>query len=147
MTTSDTLSQNRRYTTDSFVGVPFKRGVAWVFDMLLIGVICTLILPFTAFTGIFFFPVLMLVVGFIYRWFTIAGGSATWGMRIVGIALRDDNGRPLESGTALLHTLGYSISVAFPPLQLISVLMMLIGARGQGLTDHVLGTVAINQHG
>ncbi len=133
-----------RFAPRHFAGVPFKRGLAWVFDVVLIAIICTLVLPFTAFTGIFFFPLLMLVVGFIYRWFTIAGESATWGMRIMGIALCDADGAPLNSGLALAHTFGYSISVAVPPLQLISIVLMLVSARGQGLTDHVLGTTAIN---
>ena len=145
MTTRDTPHQHTHFGPDSFAGVPLKRGVAWILDMVLIGLLCTLILPFTAFTGIFFFPVMMLVVGFIYRWFTIAAGSATWGMRIVGVSLRDHHGQPLESGTALAHTLGYSISVAIPPLQLISIAMMLLTERGQGLTDHLLGTIAVNQ--
>lgn len=145
MTTHDTFRQDPHFTPDNFAGVPLKRGIAWVMDMVLIGILCTLILPFTAFTGIFFFPVMMLVVGFIYRWFTIASGSATWGMRIVGVSLRDHHGQPLESGTALAHTLGYSISVAIAPLQLISIAMMLFTQRGQGLTDHLLGTIAINQ--
>ncbi|WP_234417139.1 RDD family protein [Loktanella sp. Alg231-35] len=127
-----------------YAGVPFKRGIAWVLDMVLIALLCTLILPFTAFTGVFFFPVLMLVVGFIYRWFTIAGGSATWGMRIMGIGLRDHHGAALSSGLALAHTFGYSVSVAVPPLQLISIILMLVTPRGQGLTDHLLGTTAVH---
>lgn len=125
-------------------GVPLKRGIAWLFDIVLIALLCALILPFTAFTGVFFFPFLMLVVGFIYRWFTIAGGSATWGMRIMGIGLRDHHGALLGSGLALSHTFGYTISVAIAPLQLISVVLMLVTTRGQGLTDHLLGTTAIN---
>lgn len=133
-----------RFAPHQFSGVPLKRGIAWVFDVILIAVLCTLVLPFTAFTGIFFFPFLMLVVGFIYRWFTIAGGSATWGMRMMGIALCDNDGAPLTSSLALAHTFGYTVSVALPPLQLISIILMLVTARGQGLTDHVLGTTAIN---
>lgn len=143
------MSMNHRPYTTSFVprlyaGVALKRGLAWVFDVVLIAMICTLVLPFTAFTGVFFFPFLMLVVGFIYRWFTIAGGSATWGMRIMGIGLRDNEGATLGSCLALAHTFGYSLSVAVPPLQLISIVLMLVSARGQGLTDHILGTMAIN---
>ena len=134
------------YTSDTqyYAGVPFRRGIAWVLDTILIALLCTLILPFTAFTGVFFFPVLMLVTGFLYRWFTIAGGSSTWGMRIMGIGLRDHRGAALSSGLALAHTFGYSISVAIPPLQLISVILMLVTPRGQGLTDHLLGTTAIH---
>jgi uncharacterized RDD family membrane protein YckC len=133
-----------RFNPHHFAGVPLKRGLAWVFDVILIGILCALILPFTAFTGVFYFPFLMLVVGFIYRWFTIAAGSATWGMRLMGIGLCDNQGAPLGSGLALAHTFGYTLSMAVPPLQLISVVLMLVTARGQGLTDHVLGTTAIN---
>jgi len=129
-----------------YEGVTVKRGIAWVFDMVLIAVLGAVILPFTAFTGVFFFPLLMLVVGFFYRWFTLAGGSSTWGMRMVGIRLRDIQGAPLSSGLALAHTVGYSLSIAIMPLQLISILLMLVTARGQGLTDLLLGTEAINTH-
>ena len=129
-----------------YESVTVKRGIAWVFDMVLIAVLGAVILPFTAFTGVFFFPLLMLVVGFFYRWFTLAGGSSTWGMRMVGIRLRDIQGAPLSSGLALAHTVGYSLSIAIMPLQLISILLMLVTARGQGLTDLLLGTEAINTH-
>ena len=128
-----------------YAGVPFKRAVAWVFDMVLIGVLAALIVPFTAFTGLFFFPFLMLVVGFFYRWFTLSGGSATWGMRLMSIELREADGGRFSSQTALLHTLGYSVSVAMAPLQLISVILMLVTERGQGLTDVILGTTALNR--
>ena len=136
------------YTYDpaaAFTGVAVNRGIAWVFDMIAIGIICTLALPFTAFTGIFFFPFLMLVIGFFYRWFTIANGSATWGMRMVGITLRDHYDRPLSSQTAFLHTLGYSISICVAPLQLISVILMLVSPQAKGLTDYLLGTYAVNR--
>jgi uncharacterized RDD family membrane protein YckC len=140
----DHAPQSTRFVPARYAGVPLKRGLAWVFDVVLIAILCTLVLPFTAFTGIFFFPFLMLVVGFIYRWATIAGGSSTWGMRMMGINLRDHEGMPLRGALALAHTFGYTISVAVPPLQLISIVMMLVTARGQGLTDHLLGTQAVN---
>ncbi|WP_106744095.1 RDD family protein [Yoonia maritima] len=133
-------------TADAFSGVTLKRGLAWIFDIIIIGVLCALALPFTAFTGIFFFPALMLTVGFFYRWFTIANGSATWGMRMFGITLRDLYGRPLSSGTALAHTLGYTISVCIAPLQLISVILMLVSRESKGLTDYLLGTYAMNRY-
>ncbi|MFP4405096.1 RDD family protein, partial [Rhodosalinus sp.] len=92
-----------------------------------------------------FFPFLMLVVGLIYRTLTIAGGSATWGMRLMSIELRDRRGERLDFGQALMHTLGYSVSLAFPLLQAISIVLMLTGERRQGLTDLVLGTVMLNR--
>lgn len=128
-----------------YKGVAVKRLCAWVLDVVVIVGLCLLALPFTAFTGVFFFQFLLLVVGFLYRWFTIAGRSATWGMRIMAIELRDHQGLRLQSQTALMHTLGYTLSVMVAPAQLVSVIMMGVTPRGQGLTDHVLGTTAINR--
>lgn len=128
-----------------YENVPTKRLLAWIVDTVLIVALCLLILPFTAFTGVFFFPLLMLVVGFLYRVGTIASGSATWGMRLVALELRDARDEPLDTSQAFGHTLGYSISVAVAPLQLISVILMLTTARRQGLTDMLLGTAALNR--
>jgi uncharacterized RDD family membrane protein YckC len=66
-------------------------------------------------------------------------------MRLMGIELRDHDGLRLDSQSALMHTAGYSFSMAMAPLQLVSVLMMLLSDRKQGLTDHLLGTTAINK--
>jgi len=128
-----------------YAETPMKRLFAWLIDMIFIIIIAVLILPFTAFTGIFFFPFLLLVIGFIYRTLTIAGGSATWGMRIMSIQLRDSEGERFGLGQAFLHTLGYTISVAVAPLQLISVILMLVTSKKQGLTDMIMGSVMINK--
>ncbi len=127
--------------------VPTKRLVAWLIDLVLIVVICVLVLPLTAFLGLFFWPVMLLVIGFAYRVVTLANGSATWGMRFAGVELRDAQGARFDLSLAVGHTIGYTVSFAFPILQVISVVMMLTGARGQGLTDAVLGTVALNRRG
>ncbi len=131
--------------SDFYDGVPMKRAIAWVFDVVLIGVLAAILVPFTAFTAVFFFPAFMLIVGFLYRWSTIAGGSSTWGMRMMSVELRDAQGQRLDGRTAFMHTMGYTVSVTVFPLQLISVLLMLLTDRKQGLTDHVLGTAAINR--
>ena len=128
-----------------YENVPAKRLLAWIVDAVLIFLVCLAVLPFTAFTGVFFFPFLMLVVGFAYRVVTLAAGSATWGMRLFAIEFRTAQGERFDLGTAFLHTLGYSVSIAIPILQVISIVLMLTTARGQGLTDHVLGTVAMNR--
>lgn len=128
-----------------YAGVPAKRLIAWMIDVALVAALCMLLLPFTFFTGIFFFPLLMLIVGFFYRWFTIANRSATWGMRMMAIELRDIAGNRFDSTNAFLHTAGYTVSVVTAPLQLISMIMMVVTQRGQGLTDLVLGTTAVNK--
>lgn len=126
-------------------GVAIKRLLAWIVDTVLIVLVALAVVPFTAFTGIFFFPLLILVVGFIYRTTTMAGGSATWGMRLFAIEFRTMHGERFDLGTAFAHTLGYTLSVSIFPAQVVSIILMLTTARGQGLTDHVLGTVALNR--
>ncbi len=138
--TPDPLDQPQFYEN-----TPTKRLFAWIVDLIVILGISIVILPLTAFTGIFFFGFLLLTVGFAYRVITIARGSATWGMRLMALELRDQADRPLDLPLAFLHTLGYSISIAMPLLQVISIVLMCTTARRQGLTDMVLGTVALNR--
>jgi hypothetical protein len=125
--------------------VTSKRFFAWVLDMVFIGFLSGVAVLLTAFTGLFFFPLLLLVVGFGYRVLTLASGSATWGMRFVAIEFRDETGAPFDMTKAVMHTLGYSISLSLFPLQLISIVLMLTTQRKQGLTDHLMGSVAINR--
>lgn len=40
---------------DFYKDVPLKRLLAWCIDAVITGLACIIILPFTAFTGIFFF--------------------------------------------------------------------------------------------
>ena len=128
-----------------YSSVPGKRLIAWIVDLVLVVIVCIAVLPLTGFLGIFFWPTMLLVIGFAYRVATLAMGSATWGMRFAGIELRDASGARFDLSFALMHTIGYSISFAFPILQVISIVLMLTSARGQGLTDALLGTVAINR--
>jgi len=128
-----------------YASVPIKRLVAWGIDSVFIFALTWLIVPFTAFTGLFFLPVLYLVIGFAYRSLTIAGRSATWGMRVMSIELRDSRGERFDFSQALVHTLGYSISMAFFIVQIVSIILMLGSARGQSLVDMALGAVMINR--
>ncbi len=130
-----------------YQGVVTKRALAWVVDAGVTLLLCLLILPFTAFTALFWWPVLWMTVGFLYRWASLAGGSATWGMRLMALTIRERDGAPLSGATALAHTVGYSVSLAMFPLQVISVALMVVRGRGQGLTDVILGTAAINRPG
>ncbi len=133
------------YQAEFYADVALKRALAWVVDTILIALACLLILPLTAFAGLFFLPLLYLTVGFAYRTFTLSARSATWGMRLFAIEFRDHRGRPFDLPTAFLHTLGYTVTISMLLPQIVSAVLMLTGARGQGLTDLVLGSVAINR--
>ena len=133
------------YMEQMYSDVPSKRLFAWVIDVVIISMIVGVLTMFSFFTALFFLPFLFGVVSFLYRWSTIASRSATPGMRIMAIGLRTAEGDRLSGSTAFLHTAGYFFSVVTFPLQLISIGMMLMTTRKQGLTDMVLGTVALNQ--
>lgn len=126
-------------------GVPAKRLLAFVIDAVVILVVSVLTLPFTAFLGLFFFPFLMAAVGFAYRLLTLVLSSATWGMRLMSIELRERDGLRLTPMVAFGHVVGFYVSFAIFPLQVISVGMMAFLGRGQGLSDMILGTAMINR--
>ncbi len=127
-----------------YADVTTKRFIAWIADTCIIFALTLLILPFTAFMGLFVYPILWIAIGFTYRSASISAGSATLGMRLMSIQLRNRQGARFDAATALGHTFLYYAMASLVVLQAISVLFMLIGARGQGLHDMMLGTAAIN---
>jgi uncharacterized RDD family membrane protein YckC len=128
-----------------YQSVATKRFVAWLFDIALISLLCIVPVLLTLGVGLFFLPVIYGVISFVYRVVTIANGSATLGMRFMGIELRDAFGARMDLGKAVAHTAGYFVSMAIFLVQIVSIIMMLTSARSQGLTDSFLGTVMINQ--
>ena len=126
-------------------GVNAKRLVAWIIDTIIIGIIGTLLIPFTAFLAIFVAPVFYGLVGFFYYTLTMSGSSATWGMRLTGIEIRQADGSGMDFSTSAMHSILYYIAVAIFPLQLVSVVLMLASPRKQGLPDMILGTAPIRR--
>ncbi|SLN13129.1 RDD family protein [Pseudoruegeria aquimaris] len=125
--------------------VAAKRFFAWLIDAVFILLITAIIVPFTAFTALFFLPALALGVSLVYRTVSIARHSATPGMRFVSIEFRNHRGETFDTATALLHTVGYLVSMSMVFPQVISVILMLTSRRRQGLTDMLLGTAAVNR--
>jgi uncharacterized RDD family membrane protein YckC len=131
-----------------YEGVPARRLVAWFVDValvLLVGVpLAVLFGHFTLGFGFALFPFVVAGTGFLYRVATIVGGSATWGMRFVGIELRRGDGSRFDLLTAVLHTGIYMVCVGTVALQAISCLTIVGTRYRQSLADIVLGTTAIN---
>ena len=125
--------------------IPVKRLIAWTVDTVITGAITLMIVPFTAFTALFFLPFLYLVVNVVYRSLTLASRSATPGMRLVTIELRTHRGEQFTLPMSILHTLGYAMSVSMVVPQVISVVSICMTPKAQSLTDLVLGTAAINR--
>jgi uncharacterized RDD family membrane protein YckC len=133
------------HQAEFYADVPIKRALAWVVDSILIAIITMVVVPFTLFLSLFFLPLLYLTISFLYRTISLARNSATPGMRLMAIEFRDRTGARFDLGTAFLHTLGYTLTISTLLPQVLSMGLMLTTARGQGLTDLVLGTVAINK--
>lgn len=128
-----------------YSGVPTKRLIAWVFDMVLVMVISAVLATIPIFIGWFFFPFIVLAVSFVYRAGMIANASATFGMQLCNIELRNRHGERFDSSEAVLHTIAFLACSAFFLPQLVSVILMLMTGRGQGLHDMFLGSAAINR--
>jgi uncharacterized RDD family membrane protein YckC len=128
-----------------YSGVPFKRLLAWFVDtiiIILVGMACVLI---SFGLGAFFFPFLLFAVNIGYRIFTLSRNSATLGMVLAGIEIRNSRGDKLSPAEAAWHTGIYTVvALSFFAL-IISMVMMLVNARGQGIQDYFLGTTAINR--
>lgn len=132
-----------------YEGVPARRLAAWMIDLLitlLVGVPAAVMFGLmTLGFGFALFPFLVATVGFVYRVATIAGGSATWGMRAMGIELRRADGSRFDFAAAIMHTALYTISFGVVVLQIVSCVSMVASRYGQGLPDVILRTTAINR--
>ncbi len=130
-------------------GVPRRRLAAWFIDATVaLAVGAPLAVLFGLVTlgfGFALFPLLIMGVGFVYRTLTIAGGSATWGMRLMGIELRRHDGSRFDFGAAFLHTALYTVAFSVVVLQLASIVGMLATRYGQGLPDIILRSAMINR--
>jgi uncharacterized RDD family membrane protein YckC len=143
---SSALPDPDRHAT-FYQGVATARALAWGIDAVITGLITAAIVPLTGFVAVLFLPVLFGLVNMAYRMVALAQASATPGMWLLGIEFRGADGGRLTTATAILHTLGtlFTWSTVLP--QIASAALMALHPRGQGLTDLVLGTVAIRRPG
>lgn len=126
-------------------GVPFKRLIAWFIDMVMIMLLSLVCVLGTFGIGAFMFPLLFFFVSLGYRIFTISRNSATLGMIMAGIEIRNGRGDKLSTVEAAWHTVLYTIVMIFMFGLIITFVMMLVNKRGQGIHDYFLGTTAINK--
>ncbi len=125
--------------------LPLKRFIAWGVDSVILLALTAVIVLFTLFTALFALPAVFITLNIAYRTVTIARNGATPGMQLMAIELRDGRGQIADPLYAFLHTLGYVAASALILPQIVSVALMLMTARRQGLHDLLLGTVVINR--
>jgi uncharacterized RDD family membrane protein YckC len=132
-----------------YEGVAVKRLVAWLIDSLgILGMTLVVWLFGTILTlgfGFFLFGFLYIAIAVIWRAGSIARTSATPGMLLMAIELRNNAGNRLEPGPAVLHTLLYLVLFAFGITVVATMVAMAVTPRRQGLHDLLLGTAAINR--
>lgn len=128
-----------------YAGTPYKRLLVWVIDMIVILLIVTTCILLTFGFGLFFYPMLLFVGHIVYWVFTLSRNSATLGMALLGIEIRNSHGDKLTPPEAAwLHGLFTALVIPVFPL-IISIIMMLVNTRGQSIQDYVLGMAAINK--
>lgn len=125
--------------------LPLKRFIAWGVDSIVLLALTAIIVLFTLFTALFALPAVFITLNVAYRTVTIARNGATPGMQLMAIELRDARGQLADPLYAFLHTLGYVVASVLVLPQIVSVALMLMTQRRQGLHDFLLGTVVINR--
>ncbi|MGI3184890.1 RDD family protein [Nioella aestuarii] len=128
-----------------YEGIPAKRLFAWVVDVGLIFLAMLLLGVLTLSLAWFLWPLFWLATSFLYRSISIASGSATLGMRLMNIELRNAQGERLNGTEAMMHTGGYLLCASFFLPQVLSIGMIALSQRHQSLPDAFLGTAAINR--
>ena len=128
-----------------YADVPLKRLLAFLIDTVLLLIVTVLVVVLTlGLAAIFILPAWWLL-NLAYRAVTLANSSATPGMRLVAIEFRTARGERFDQQAAFLHSLGFMLSFTFFPLQVVSMILMATSPRAQGLTDQIMGSVAINR--
>lgn len=128
-----------------YSGVPAKRLVAFLIDVVLVWGLAILVSLLTLGIGFFILGFLIAIIDLIYRTMTIGSKSATVGMSLMGIELRTFSGDRFTTGHALIHTLLFYAMLAFVVVQLVSVIMMGGSRYGRGLHDLIVGSTMINR--
>lgn len=126
-------------------GVLVKRLIAWIVDAVIVGAIWLVLVIGTLGTFALFLFFGLLAVNFAYRAFMLDRYSATAGMLLTGIELRNGRGDRLDRSQAIWHVCLFLGLMIFFFINIISMIVMVFDPRGQGLHDMVLGTTAINR--
>jgi len=135
-----------------YTGVPLRRVVAFLIDSVIIMCVWLLavfvgflltVLTMGAGTPIAF--LLFIGSGFFYRWMMLRSRSATVGMMVTGIEVRDHDGDRMTDATAALHTAGFYVTMLFPPLMLVGWILLATSPYKRAMHDSFIGAVVINR--
>lgn len=142
----DPLTDTRLYQ-----GVRTRRIMAFLVDVVLLGILTFLAAVLILFIGVLtlglgwlLYFILWPVLALVYSAFTLGGpNSATPGMQVMGLEMRQTNGEKMTPVLAAVHSVLFyaSVSVLTPFVLVVA----LISDRKRLLHDIVLGTVVVNR--
>ncbi len=142
-----TAPQTGDYVSESaFRGTLARRVFAFLIDYVILGLLLLLAGVLVFFLGIltlglawFIYPVLGVLTAMLYFGMTVGGeNQASPGMRMMGLVLVQQNGRPIDFFTAIVHlVLFWLFNSVLTPLVL---LVALFTNRNRLLHDLLLGT-------
>lgn len=125
--------------------VPLKRALAWGIDLLATLVLTVVALAFTLFLGAFFLPLFFAIISVAYRTVMLARYGATLGMMVTALKWRHLDGRPPDPLTAFYYAAIHAGQWAVFPVQIASIVMILVTPYRQGLNDSLLGTTMLHR--
>ncbi|MEL6481964.1 MAG: RDD family protein [Pseudomonadota bacterium] len=135
-----------------YQGVRARRFAAFFVDqlaiiILLLGVLMIGVVVGIVTAGIGFLLLIpaIAVTGLVYRTTMVMERSATLGMMMMGIELRNAQGQRLDNSTAFIHALAFTATLYLPPVLFASLAWAAINPRGQTIPDALCQTVMINQ--
>jgi uncharacterized RDD family membrane protein YckC len=129
---------------------PFRRAVAYLIDLMVIGLLCLLALLVSLAVslgtisgfGLFLPAFFVLNFGYGATCEALLNGQ-TPGKRVVGIRVVSDQGVPITGAQAMLRNLLWAFDGIWPFVYLPAVACMLLSGRFQRLGDLAAGTIVV----
>jgi uncharacterized RDD family membrane protein YckC len=140
MTLPDPAHQPEFYTD-----IPWKRSAAWGIDLVITLGLTIVALLATALLTLFILPILYAAVSIAYRTVMLSRYGATLGMMAMAIKWRYLNGARPDVTTALVYSVAHTGMWTMFPLQIASIVTILVTPYRQGLHDMVLGTTMLHR--
>ena len=128
-----------------YADIPWKRSAAWAIDLVITLGLTILALVLTALLTIFILPLLYGAVSIAYRTVMLSRYGATLGMMAMAIKWRHLSGARPEPMTAFLYSVAHTVLWTVFPLQIASMVTILLTPQRQGLHDMVLGTTMLHK--
>lgn len=128
-----------------YTDVPLKRASAWAIDVVVTAALTVVAVMLTLFVAAFFLPLIFGAVSIAYRTVMLARYGATFGMMVMALKWRRLDGRAPDPMTAFLYSVLHAGLWTVFPLQIASIVMILLTPYRQGLHDMLLGTTMLHR--